>query len=79
MLPKQHQKWEQAYFCAALEGDGQKTASRIGAAREAVAERKKDLEGSSDHHAERRDMDAALEILNGLEDESRVWPLVGQV
>ncbi len=70
------QTWELEYLYAALEVDSQNMASRIGAVSEAVAE--KERLRSSDHHAERRNMDAPLEILNGLEDETRVWPLVGK-
>ena len=47
------QTWEQAYLQAALEEDSQKMPQRILAARGAVVERFRDLEGNSDHHAER--------------------------
>jgi hypothetical protein len=48
---------------------------RIVAAREAVAGRLKDLEGNSDHHAERHQMQSALAALTLLEDEASVWPV----
>jgi hypothetical protein len=48
--------WVEGYVRAALEVDGQKMPERIVAAREAVVGRLKDLEGNSDHHAERHEM-----------------------
>jgi hypothetical protein len=53
---------------------GQEMPGRIAAARKAVAARLKDLEGNSDHHAERHEMQSALAALNCLEDETRIWP-----
>ena len=66
--------WVQAYLRAALEVDGQKMPGRIVAAREAVAARLKDLEGNSNHHAERHEMQSALDVLTCLEEETRIWP-----
>jgi hypothetical protein len=66
--------WVEAYLRAALEVDGQKMPNRIVAARESVAGRLKDLEGNSDHHAERHEMQSALAVLTSLEDETRIWP-----
>jgi hypothetical protein len=66
--------WVESYLRAALEVDRQKMRGRIVAAREAVAERLKDLEGNSDHHVERHDMQSALAALTCLEDEVRIWP-----
>ena len=54
--------------------DSQKMPGRIVTAREAVAERLKDLEGNSDHHAERHEMQSALAALVRLEGETRIWP-----
>jgi hypothetical protein len=71
--------WVESYLRAALEVDGQKMPGRIVAAREAVAERLKDLKGSSDHHAERREMQSALAALTCLEDEVRIWPAAAAV
>jgi hypothetical protein len=48
---------------------------QIVSAREAVAGRLKDLEGNSDHHAERHEMQSALAALASLEDETRIWPM----
>jgi hypothetical protein len=66
--------WVEAYLRAALEADGQRMPGRIVTAREAIAGRLKDLEGSSDHHAERHEMESALAALTGIEDETRSWP-----
>ena len=56
MSPNIDKPWMEAYLRAALEVDGQKMPQRIVMAREAVAGRLKNLEGDSDHHAERHDM-----------------------
>jgi hypothetical protein len=69
--------WVESYLRAALEVDGQKMPWRIVSAREAVAERLKDLKGNSDHHAERHEMESALAALAGLEDEVKIWPTSG--
>jgi hypothetical protein len=69
-----NKSWEEQYLRAALEVDGQKMPQRIVAARQAVAGRLKDLEGNSDHHAERHEMQSALAALTNLEDETRIWP-----
>jgi hypothetical protein len=69
-----NQKWVDSYLRAALEVDGQQMPGRIAAARKAVAARLEELEGNSDHHAERHDMQAALAALTSLDDETRIWP-----
>ena len=74
MSSNSNKPWEEQYLRAALEVDGQKMPERIIAAREAVAGRLKDLEGNSNHHAERHEMVSALAVLANLEDETRVWP-----
>src|SRR5579864_6578460 len=74
MYPNINRPWVEAYLRAALEVDGQKMPQRIVAAREAVAGRFKDLEGNSDHHAERDEMQSALAALTSLQDETRIWP-----
>jgi hypothetical protein len=68
-------RWVEAYLRAALEVDGQKMRERILTVREAVARRLKELEGNSDHHAERREIQAALVALMMLEDEASLWPV----
>jgi hypothetical protein len=77
LTPEINKKWTEAYIRAALEVDVQKMPDRIVAARDAVAGRLKDLEGNSDHHAERHEIQAALAALTGLEIETRMWPTVG--
>jgi hypothetical protein len=72
-----NKKWNEAYIRAALEVDVQKMPERIVAARDAVAGRLKDLEGDSDHHAERHEIQTALAALSCLEIETRIWPTVG--
>lgn len=74
MYPNINRPWVEAYLRAAPEVDGQKMPERIVAAREAVAGRFKDLEGNSDHHAERHEMQSALAALTSLQDETRIWP-----
>ena len=66
-------EWVKSCLRAALEVDGEKMPGRILAAREAVPARLKDLEGNSDHHAERHEMQSALAALTCL-DETRIWP-----
>jgi hypothetical protein len=66
--------WVEAYIRAALEADGKKMPERIVSAREAIAGRLRDLEGNSDHHAERHEMQSALDALTGLEQETSRWP-----
>ena len=77
MSPNIDKPWIAAYLRAALEVDGQKMPERIITAREAVAGRLKNLEGDSDHHAERDDMQLALAALTMLENETRFWPTIG--
>ena len=62
-------KWEELYVLSAVEGDGKKIRGRIAGARTAVRERLKELEQSSDHHAERHRLAGALKILDVLEAE----------
>jgi hypothetical protein len=66
-------KWEEIYVLAAVEADAKKLPERIAGARTAVRERLKELEQSSDHHAERRRLAGALRILDVLESESQNW------
>jgi len=77
LTPEINKKWNEAYIRAALEVDVQKMPDRIVAARDAVAGRLQDLEGDSDHHAERHEIETALAALTCLEVETRIWPTVG--
>jgi hypothetical protein len=68
-----HEKWVEAYLQAAYEVSGRQMPERITVARKAISERTRELEGSSDHHAERHEMKAALAALATLAAESREW------
>ena len=61
-----HENWEEAYRLAALEVDGWKMPERISAAREAMAERLREMQGDSDHHRERERIEGALRALKTL-------------
>ena len=73
-MSSKEKQWEVAYVRAALEVNGQEMPGRIVAARQAVADRLNDLKGSSDHHAERHEMESALAALTCLEVEVEIWP-----
>jgi hypothetical protein len=66
-------KWVGEYLQAALEVRAEGVSARINAARSAIAERLKELEGDSNHHAERRQMGSALASLTTLEQEIKRW------
>ena len=72
-MTKDHQNWEGAYLDAALEVHAQAMPERVRSARDAIAGRLKKLEGSSNHHAERRQMESALRCLTALEEDVRRW------
>jgi hypothetical protein len=74
LTPEIDKKWKDAYILAALEVDVHKMPDRIVAARDAVAGRLKELEGNSDHHSERHEIQTALAALTSLELETRLWP-----
>jgi hypothetical protein len=67
------ENWEQLYTLATLEGDRKRMQDRIAAVREAVHVRLQDLDGNSDHHAERERMTLILRRLKILESESQEW------
>jgi len=66
--------WVESYLRATLEVDGQKIPWRIVTAREAIAVRLEELKGNSDHHAERHEMQSALDTLTRLENEVSLCP-----
>jgi hypothetical protein len=68
-----HEKWIEKYVQAALEVRGELMLDRINAARKAIAERLKQLEGDSNHHSERHQIGSALVSLMVLEEESHRW------
>ena len=61
--------WFEVYRAAMLELDPQKLPGRIVAAKEAVQLRLTDLQGDTDHHEERQQMEDALRNLRVLERE----------
>jgi hypothetical protein len=65
--------WEDLYLQTALEVSSEKMPGRISAARQAIAGRLKDLEHDSDHHAERGQIESALQALGILEKETKRW------
>ena len=65
--------WRDAYHQAVLEVRAQEMPERIVAARRTIADRLRDLEGDSDHHAERQQIEAALAALTVIEEEARNW------
>jgi hypothetical protein len=65
--------WEEVYLQTVLETDAQKIQERVATARQAIAGRLRNLEGDSDHHAERHRMETALNALKTLEAETRNW------
>jgi hypothetical protein len=69
MLASEDKPWFEVYKTAMLELDPQKLPERIVAAKEAVRLRLKDIEGDSDHHAERQQIEDALNSLRILERE----------
>ena len=64
-------RWEDWYMQTILEVNGQKMPQRINATRQAIAGRLHDLEHDSDHHAERRKMQGAVNALSLFEAETR--------
>lgn len=69
MLASEDKAWFDVYKAAMLELDPQKLPERIVAAKEAVHLRLKAIEGNSDHHAERQQIEDALNSLRILERE----------
>jgi hypothetical protein len=74
--PKDTEMWKAAYLQAAYETDGDKMAARVATARRAITSRLGALEGSSDHHAERRQIKAAMGALMGIEGEALDWDYI---
>ena len=66
-----NEKWMEAYHQAALEVSAHKMPERIVAANRAITGRVRDLEGDSDHHAERHEIESALAALTVIENEAR--------
>ena len=69
MLASEDKSWFEVYKAAMLELDLQKLPGRIVAAKEAVQLRLKEIQGDTDHRAERRQIEDALSSLRTLERE----------
>jgi len=69
MFASEHEPWFDVYRAAMLELDSEKLPERIVAARKAVQWRLKDIQGDPDHHAEREEIEYALNNLRILERE----------
>ena len=69
MLASEDKSWFEVYKAALLELDPQKLPERIGAAKEKVRLRLEEIRGDSDHHAERQQIEDALNSLRVLERE----------
>lgn len=67
MFANQDNPWFEVYEAALLELDSEKLPERILAAKEAVQLRLKEIQGDSDHHAERQEIEDALNNLRTLE------------
>ena len=69
MVASEHKPWFEVYKAAVLELDPQKLPESIVAAKEAVRLRLKEIQGDTDHHAERQQIEDALSSLRTLERE----------
>ena len=69
MLASEDKSWFEVYKAALLELDPQKLPERISAAKEKVRLRLEEIRGDSDHHAERQQIEDALNSLRVLERE----------
>ena len=69
MFASEDNSWFRVYKAALLELDPQKLPARIGAAKEKVRLRLEEIQGDSDHHAERQQIEDALNNLRVLEQE----------
>ena len=69
MLANEDKPWFEVYKAAVLELDPQKLPGRIVAAKKAVQLRLVEIQGDTDHHAERQQIEDALSSLRTLERE----------
>ena len=69
MVASENKSWFEVYKAAMLELDLQKLPGRIVAAKVAVQLRLKGIQGDTDHHAERQQIEDALNSLRTLERE----------
>lgn len=66
MSDVRHENWKTLYYAALLELDRERLPSRIRLAEETIQRRLGFLGGSSDHHAERRAIEDAMQNLRVL-------------
>lgn len=69
MFASEHKPWFEVYRAAMLELDSERLPERIVAAKEALRLRLKEIQGDTDHHAERQQIEDALSSLRTLERE----------
>lgn len=69
MLASEDKSWFEVYKAAVLEVDPRKLPERVVAAKEAVQLRLKEIQGDTDHHTERQQIEDALNNLRTLERE----------
>ena len=69
MFASEDKPWFEVYKAAMLELDPQKLPGRIAAAEKAVQLRLIEIQGDTDHHAERQQIEDALSSLRILERE----------
>lgn len=69
MFPNEDKPWFELYKAAVLELDSQKLPGRIVAAKKSVQLRLIEIQGDTDHHAERQQIEDALSSLRALERE----------
>ena len=69
MFESEDKPWFEVYKAAMLELDPEKLPERIVAAKGAVQLRLKDIQGDTNHHAERQQIEDALDNLRTLERE----------
>ena len=68
--------WKQVYEAALRNQDVEKLTDHIFQAEGAIFLRQQELAGSSDHHEERKEMEAASEDLLAIKTHKLGWPLV---
>jgi hypothetical protein len=66
----ENQSWQEMYMRTILEVNATKMPERVAATRQAIAARLRDLEHDSDHHAEKRKMQVAVNALRLFEAET---------
>jgi hypothetical protein len=68
--------WKERYGAAVKESDPVKLHAAVLSAEEALFMRGQELDGSSDHHAERQEMEAASADLLAIKIHKLGWPKI---